>query len=141
MATRSDIETLQSRVRDAMRTLEELKKTPQPVTGDSWVFYRHDARPGWDYEILDITDPNWTKTYKITYEVPDPSRGFMNMFYQNEFQYEYQGISADFDPVAGDPYSYWFKVKHATYTSLPAGLRYRFFIFAPQKGNLVITEQ
>lgn len=141
MSLRSDIETLQGRVRDAMRTLAELKKTPQPVAGDSWVFYRHDVRPGWDYEVLNITDMNWKKLYKVTYEVPDPSRGFMNMFYQMEFQHDYQGITADFDPVAGDPYSYWLSVRHTGYITMPVGLRYRFFIFAPQKGNLVITEQ
>ena len=141
MASRTDIETLQTRVYEAKRILEELKKTPQALSGDSWVFYRHDARPAWDYEILNITDPTWQKLYKITYQVPDPSRGFMNVFYETSFQFDYQGISYNLQPVGDDPYSYWLKVKHVSYNSDPAGLRLRFYTFATQKGNLVIEEQ
>ena len=71
---RQDIETLQQRVREAMRTLEELKKTPQAVAGDSWVFYRHDAAPEWDFEVHNVTDPSYKKTYKVTYEVRHEAR-------------------------------------------------------------------
>lgn len=141
MASRSDIESLQTRVYEAKKVLEELKKTPQAISGDSWVFYRHDPRPNWDYEILNITDPAWERLYKITYEVPDPSRGFMNVYSELGFQFDYQGISYNLQPVGDDPYSYWLKVKHVDYNSDPAGLRLRFYVFSTQKGNLVITEQ
>ena len=141
MAGRNDIETLQDRVYAAKRVLEEMKTTPQPIAGDSWVFYRHDARPNWDYEILNITDPTWKKLYKITYQVPDPSRGFMNIFFETGFQFDYQGMSYDLEPVGDDPFSWWLKVKHVDYNSDPAGIRLRFYTFATQKGELVITEQ
>ena len=138
---RQDIETLQQRVREAMRTLEELKKTPQAVAGDSWVFYRHDAAPEWDFEVHNVTDPSYKKTYKVTYEVPDPSRGFINWFYFYEFDTEMQDISFHTDPVADDPYSFWLTIKHVDYNSDPAGIKMRFLIFSPQKGNLVFNEQ
>jgi hypothetical protein len=138
---RQDIETLQQRVREAMRTLEELKKTPQAVAGDSWVFYRHDAAPEWDFEVHNVTDPSYKKTYKVTYEVPDPSRGFINWFYFYEFDTEMQDISFYTDPVADDPYSFWLTIKHVDYNSDPAGIKMRFLIFSPQKGNLVFNEQ
>lgn len=138
---RQDIESMQQRVREAMRTLEELKTTAQPVAGDSWVFYRHDARPGWDYEVHGITDPTYKKIYKVTYEVPDPSRGFINMFYFYEFDTEAQDISFNTSPVGDDPYSFWLMIRHVDYNSDPAGLKMRFLIFSPQKGNLVFTEQ
>lgn len=138
---RQDIETLQQRVREAMRTLEELKKTPQAVAGDSWVFYRHDAAPGWDFEVHGITDPSYKKRYKVTYEVPDPSRGFINWFYFYEFDTEMQDISFYTNPVADDPYSFWLTVSHVDYNSSPAGIKMRFLIFSPQKGNLVFNEQ
>jgi hypothetical protein len=138
---RQDIETLQQRVREAMRTLEELKKTPQAVAGDSWVFYRHDAAPEWDFEVHNVTDPSYKKTYKVTYEVPDPSRGFINWFYFYEFDTEMQDISFHTDPVADDPYSFWLTVSHVDYNSDPAGIKMRFKIFSTQKGNLVFNEQ
>lgn len=141
MASRQDIETLQSRVYEAMRVLEELKKTPQAVAGDSWVFYRHDIEPGWDYEVHGITDPNYVKLYKITYQVPDPSRGFMNLFFFAQWDTPSQDISYNIEPVGDDPYSYWLKIRHAEYNSSPAGISMRFLIFSPQKGNLVIEEQ
>lgn len=141
MATRQDIESMQERVYQAKRILEELKKTPQAVAGDSWIFYRHDVRPGWDYEIHGITDPTWSKTFKVTYQVPDPSRGFINMFYFYEFDTITQDISFHTEPVSDDPYSFWLKVKHVNYNSNPAGISMRFLIFSPQRGNLVFEEQ
>lgn len=141
MANRQDIETLQSRVYEAMRTLEELKKTPQSVAGDSWVFYRHDVEPDWDYEVHGVTDPAYAKLYKLTYNVPDPTRGFINLFYFYEFDTPAQDISFNIEPVGNDPYSYWLKIKHVDYNSNPAGISMRFLIFSPQKGNLVIEEQ
>lgn len=141
MANRQDIETLQTRVYEAKRTLEELKKTPQSVAGDSWVFYRHDADPDWDYEVHGITDPAYVKLYKCTYQVPDPSRGFINMFFFYEFDTPSQDISFNTEPVGNDPYSFWLKIKHVDYNSNAAGIKMRFLIFSPQKGNLVIEEQ
>lgn len=141
MPSRQDIETLQNRVYEAIRTLEEMKKTPQAIAGDSWVFYRHDAEPGWDYEIHGVTTPSEARLYKITYQVPDPSRGFMNMFYFYEFDTPSQDISFNLQPVGDDPYSYWLKIRHVEYNSSPAGIKMRFLIFSPQKGNLVIEEQ
>lgn len=138
---RQDIESLQQRVYDAKRTLEELKKTPQAVAGDGWVFYRHDVRPGWDYEVHGVTDPNFVELYKVTYDVPDPSRGFINMFSFYEFDTESQDISFNLQPVGDDPYSYWIKIRHVDYNSNPAGIKIRFLIFSPQKGNLVIEQQ
>lgn len=141
MASRQDIETLQERVQAAVRTLAEFKKTPQPVAGDSWIFYRHDARPGWDYEVHGITSPSYVKLYKITYQVPDPTRGFVNMFYFAEFDTPAQDISYNVQPVGNDPYSYWLKVRHVNYNSDPAGLKMRFLMFSTQKGNIAIVEQ
>lgn len=141
MATRQDIQSLQDRVYQAIRTLEELKKTPQAVAGDSWVFYRHDVRPGWDFEVHGITSPTYRKLYKITYQVPESERGFMNLFYFNEFDTPAQNISFALEPVGDDPYSYWLMIAHVNYNSDPAGLNMRFLIFSPQKGNLVIEEQ
>lgn len=141
MPSRQDIETLQQRVSQAMRDLEELKKTPQAVAGDSWVFYRHDARPAWDYEVHGVTDPTYRKLYKVTYQVPDPSRGFINMFYFYEFDTPSQDISFNTEPVGDDPYSFWLMINHVNYNSNPAGIKMRFLIFSPQKGNLVFEEQ
>lgn len=141
MATRQDIEGLQQRVYDAMRTLEELKKTPQAISGDSWVFYRHQRESGWDYEVHGVADRNWRKLYKVTYQVPDPSRGFINMFYFYEFDTPAQDISFKTEPVGDDPFSFWLSVAHANYNDDPAGIGMKFLIFSTQKGNLVIEEQ
>lgn len=141
MATRQDIESLQKRVADAIRTLEELKKTPQAIAGDSWVFYRHDAAPGWDYEVHGVTSPTYVKLYRMTYQVPDPSRGFANMFFFAEWDTPGQDISYNIEPIGDDPYSYWLKIRHVEYNSNPAGISMRFIIFSPQKGELVFTEQ
>lgn len=141
MSSRQDIESMQQRVYEAMRTLEELKKTPQAVAGDSWVFYRHDAAPAWDYEVHGVTDPAYKKVYKVTYEVPDPSRGFINMFFFYEFDTVAQDISFNTEPVGDDPYSFWLTIAHVDYNSDPAGIKMRFLIFSPQKGNLVFHEQ
>lgn len=141
MASRQDIETLQGRVYEAMRTLEELKKTPQAVAGDSWVFYRHDIEPGWDYEVHGVTDPAYVKLYKVTYQVPDPANGFSNMFYFYEFDTLAQDISFNIEPVGDDPYSFWLKIRHVEYNSTAAGIKMRFLIFSTQKGNLVFEEQ
>lgn len=140
MTSRQDIQSLQDRVYEAKRALEEMKTSPQAMTGDSWVMYRHDARPGWDYEIHGIADSTWKKQYKVTYQVLDPSRGFMNMFYFLEFDTPAQDISFYIDPFADDPYSFYLTVLHVNYNSDPAGLKMRFLIFSPQKGNLVIQE-
>lgn len=139
--TRKDIATLEERVAAAIRTLEELKKTPQPVAGDGWVFYRHDAAPAWDYEVHGVTSPSYAKLYKVTYEVPDPSRGFINMFFFYEFDTVAQDISFNTQPVGDDPYSFWLKIRHVDYNSDPAGIKMRFLIFSTQKGNLVFEEQ
>lgn len=140
MTSRKDIETLQSRVYAAIRTLEELKKTPQAVAGDSWVFYRHDAAPAWDFEVHGITDPAYAKLYKVTYQVPDPTRGFINMFSFHEFDTIAQDMSYATEPVGDDPYSFWLKIRHVDYNSDPAGISMRFLIFSPQRGNLVFEE-
>lgn len=141
MSSRQDIESLQQRVYEAIRILNELKITAQPVAGDSWVFYRHDATPEWDYEVHGITDPTYKKVYKVTYEVPDPSRGFINMFFFYEFDTPAQNIFFNTEPVGDDPYSFWLTVGHVDYNSDPAGLKMRFLIFSPQKGNLTFHEQ
>jgi hypothetical protein len=141
MLARNDIDSLQDRVYQAKATLEELKKTPQPIAGDSWVFYRHDPRPGWNLDVSDITDPAYRKVYKLTYQVPEPDRGFVNMFYEVAWQYEYQGIFLTIQQVVDEPYSYWVKLNHVSYNSDPAGIKVRFYIFSAQKGNLVIEEQ
>lgn len=142
MASRQDIETLEGRVYEAKRTLSELKKTPQAVGGDSWVIYRHDIRPGWDFEVHGISDPTYVKKYKFTYQVPQPERGFMEVFYDDYvFDIPSQDMSVNVAPDGEDPYSFWLLINHSTFNSNVTGVKIRFLIFSTQRGNLVYEEE
>ena len=141
MALREDILSLQERVKRAIATLAELKKTPQAMSGDSWVFYRRLIAPAWDLETLNITSTSYSKLYKVTYNVDRPNTGFALFFTDIEFQTEAQNMSYGTAPVKDDPYSLWLTIKHATYTSDIGGIRVRFNVFAPQRGTITVTEQ
>jgi hypothetical protein len=141
MATREDILNLQQRVKNAMTTLSELKKTPQPMSGDSWVMYRRTIAPDWDFEVTGITDTSYDKLFKVTYNVGRPDTGFMLWFVDYEYDQDlYLVMVQSTAPVQGDPYSIWLRIRHVTYTSDPGGVKVRFNIFSPQKGILTITE-
>lgn len=142
MPKREDLLNMQERLRRVKAELAELKKTPQPMSGDSWVMYRRLIKPAWDYEVHGITSPSWSKLYKVTYNVDRPNTGFMLWFYDYQFDDPIaQGISYNLAPVKGDPYSMWLQVKHVDYNSNPAGISLRFNIFSPQKGTITVTEQ
>lgn len=141
MASREDILSLQERVANAISTLAELKKTPQAMSGDSWVFYRRLLPDGdWDIEVHGITSPSYKKTYKVTFEVARPESGFAQFFLDVEWDTEAQDMSYIYEPVGDDPYSYWVRISHADYNSTPAGIMLRFNIFAPQSGTITVTE-
>lgn len=140
MASRKDLLSLQDRVRNAIATLNELKRTPQPMGGDSWVFYRRLIAPAWDIEAHGITSPTYKKTFKVTYNVERPNTGFALFFVDVAWDTPAQDMSYTYEPVADDPYSYWVRIKHVDYNSTPAGIMIRANIFAPQRGTITVTE-
>jgi len=139
MATRKDILSLQDRVANAIATLVELKKTPQAMAGDSWVYYRRLIAPAWDFEAHGITDPAYVKLYKVTYVVARPDTGFAIAFVAYAFDTPAQNMSYNWSPVRDDPYSWYLRITHATYNSDSAGINVRFNIFATQSGTISIT--
>lgn len=141
MASREDIQSLQDRVRRAIATLAELKKTPQPMSGDSWVFYRRLIKPAWDFEVHGVTGTTYNKLFKVTYNVERPETGFMLWFMDVQFDSDIaQNMSYNTAPVKDDPYSVWLNIKHVTYTGDPGGIAVRFNIFSPQRGTITVTE-
>lgn len=141
MATREDLLSLQERVKRAIATLAELKKTPQAMGGDSWVMYRRLIKPAWDFEVHGVTGTTYNKLFKVTYNVDRPETGFMLSFMDYQFDSDIaQNMSYNTAPVRDDPYSIWLNIKHVTYTGDPGGISVRFNIFSPQKGTLSITE-
>lgn len=141
MATREDILTLQQRVQRAIATLAELKKTPQPMSGDSWVMYRRLIKPTWDFEVHGVTGTTYSKLFKVTYNVDRPNTGFALAFIEVDWDDPVvQLMSYNWCPVRDDPYSWWLTVKHATYSGSAAGIMLRFNIFSPQSGTITVTE-
>lgn len=141
MATREDLQNLQERVRNAIATLAELKRTPQAMAGDSWVFYRRLlGDTAWDLELHGITSPSFKKTYKMTYVVDRPETGFAQFFFDIAWDTPAQDMGYTYEPVGDDPYSYYIQIKHADYNSTPAGIMIRATIFAPQKGTISVIE-
>ena len=141
MPSRQDLLTLQQRVKNAIATLADLKRTPQPMSGDSWVMYRRLIAPAFDYEIHGITSTTFVKLYKVTYNVDRPLNGFMLYYYDVVFDDPVgQYMSYNIAPVRDDPYSLWMRITHVNYSSAPGGINIRFNIFSPQKGTISITE-
>lgn len=141
MATRKDLLSLQQRVKVAMDTLADMKRTPQAMAGDSWVYYRRMIAPSWDVELHGITGTTFEKLYKVTYAVARPNTGFALPFVEADWDDPvFQGMSYNWSPVADDPYSWWLKVAHVSYSSAAAGIMIRFNIFAPQAGTITVTE-
>jgi hypothetical protein len=141
MASRQDLLSLQERVRAAIATLAELKKTPQAMAGDSWVYYRRMIAPAYDLELHGITSPSFAKLYKVTYIVDRPDTGFALPFVEVDWDTPAQNMSYNWSPVRNDPYSWWLRVTHASYNSDSAGINIRFNIFAPQRGTISVVEQ
>lgn len=141
MPSREDILSLQQRVRSAIATLAELKRTPQPMSGDSWVFYRRLIAPAWDFEVHGVTGTTYDKLFKVTYNVDRPDTGFALAFLEVEWDDpDNQNMNYNWSPVKGDPYSWWLKVTHVTYTADAGGIMLRFNIFSPQSGTITVTE-
>lgn len=140
MPSRQDLLSLQERVKIAMKTLAELKRTPQPMAGDSWVYYRRMIAPAYDLELHGITSPAFSKLYKVTYEVERPETGFALPFVQVAWDTPAQNMSYNWSPVRDDPYSWWLRVTHVNYNSDSAGINIRFNIFSPQTGTISVTE-
>lgn len=140
MALREDIQNLQDRVRNAIKTLAELKKTPQAMSGDSWVFYRRVLTSGYDVEAHGITSTTFKKLYKLTYNVDHPETGFAQFFLDIVFDTPAQNMSYNSSPVPGDPYSIYIQIKHVNYTTDVGGINVRANIFATQKGTVSVVE-
>lgn len=140
MPTRKDILGLQDRLKQAMKTLADMKSAPQPMAGDSWIYYRRMIYPDWDYEVHGITNPSYNKLYKVTYNVERPNTGFALAFVEADWDTPTQDMSYNWSPVKGDPYSWWLKIKHVEYNSNAAGILVRFNIFSPQTGTISVTE-
>jgi hypothetical protein len=141
MASRQDLQNLQERVKTARSILDQLKRTPQAMAGDSWVFYRRiPAVSEWDFELHNITSPTFKKTYKMTYVVDRPDSGFAQFFFDIAWDTPEQNMSYTYEPAGDDPYSYYVKINHADYNSDSAGIRIRANVFAPQKGTIQIIE-
>lgn len=138
MAGREDIPTLAKRVAAAKRELEALKKVPQPMAGDSFLFYRGISEDAWDLQFSGITGTTWERLYKLTMNVEDPSRGFANIFYDYDYDYS-EILSYGIDPVRDDPYSYWVRLYHPSWTAAAGKLRVKFYLFAPQRGTIELT--
>lgn len=132
---RQDIPTLEQRVAQARRELEQLK-TAQPMAGDSFLFYRGISNNTWDLNFSGITSTTWRRIYKVTMNVDDPSRGFVNMFYDSDIQ---ENLFLSIEPVADDPYSYWVLAYHVDYTAAAGQARVKFYMFAPQRGTISVT--
>jgi len=139
MPSRQDLLSLQERVKNAIATLAELKRTPQPMAGDSWVYYRRMIAPAWDHEVHGITSSSYVRLYKVTYVVDRPETGFALPFVEVEWDTPAQDMSYNWSPVKDDPYSWWLRITHVTYNSDPAGIMVRFNIFAPQSGTITVT--
>lgn len=140
MASRQDLLSLQDRVRAAIATLADLKRTPQPMAGDSWIYYRRMIAPAWDLELHGITSPTYVKLYKVTYNVERPDTGFALPFVDVEWDTPAQNMSYGWSPVHDEPYSWWLRITHASYNSDAAGIMVRFNIFSPQSGTISVTE-
>jgi hypothetical protein len=140
MPSRQDLLNLQQRVKAAIATLAEMKRTPQPMAGDSWVYYRRMIAPAWDLELHGITSSSFVKVYKVTYGVARPYTGFALPFVEVDWDTPAQDMSYAWSPVRDDPYSWWLRVNHVTYNSTSAGIMIRFNIFAPQTGIITVTE-
>jgi hypothetical protein len=141
MALREDLQGLQERVKNAIKVLAELKRTPQPMSGDSWIFYRRILNNStWDLEVHGITSPSYKKTYKFTYVVDRPETGFAQFFFDFQFDTPSQDMGYTYEPVGDDPYSYYVRIRHASYNSSPAGISIRANVFAPQKGVMQVVE-
>lgn len=140
MPSRQDLLNLQQRVKVAIATLAEMKRTPQPMAGDSWVYYRRMIAPAWDVELHGITSSSFVRLYKVTYEVDRPDTGFALPFVEVDWDTPAQDMSYNWSPVRDDPYSWWLRITHATYNSTSAGIMIRFNIFAPQTGIITVTE-
>lgn len=140
MPTRQDILGLQDRLKQAKKTLADLKRAPQPMAGDSWIYYRRMIAPDWDHEVHGITSSSYEKLYKVTYNVDRPDTGFALPFVEVAWDTPAQNMSYNWAPVRDDPYSWWLRVKHVSYNSDSAGISIRFNIFAPQTGTITVTE-
>lgn len=142
MPSRQDLLSLQDRVKNAIATLAALKKTPQAMAGDSWVYYRRLIAPAWDFEAIGITSPSYNKLFKVTYNVARPQTGFAIAFLEATFTTgdEVQNMSYKWAPVRDDPYSWWLNVNHVTYNSDVGNMSIRFNIFSPQTGTITVTE-
>lgn len=133
---RQDIPSLQQRVRDALNQLQDLKNA-QPLTGDSWIFYRNNSPNTWDLDVSG-TGQFYNQLFKMTVNVADTQRGFANMFYYMDYDY-LQNMSMNIQPAVDEPYSFWVRLSHATYTADPGRLRVKFYLFSPQEGTLSIA--
>lgn len=141
MVARKDIEDLQTRVANAIASLNELKRTPQAMAGDSWVFYRRLIAPAWDFEVHGVTGTTYNKLFKVTYNVDRPQTGFALAFVDVDWDDPIaQLFTYNWAPVKEDPYSWWLNVRHATYDGSAAGIMVRFNVFAPQRGTITVTE-
>lgn len=141
MPNRKDILSLQERVKTAIETLASLKLTPQPMAGDSWVFYRRLIAPAWDFEVHSVTGTTYSKLFKVEYAVGRPETGFALAFVEATYDDpDNPNMSYHWAPVKDDPYSWWLIVKHVTYTADAGGIALRFNIFAPQSGTITVTE-
>lgn len=139
MPSREDLLSLQDRVANAIATLAELKKTPQPMSGDSWVMYRRLIAPAYDLAVHGITSSSYVALYKVTYVVDRPTTGFALSFVDVAWDTPAQNMSYSISPVKGDPYSWWVRINHVTYNSDSAGINLRFNIFSPQSGTITVT--
>lgn len=139
MPSREDLLSLQDRVANAIATLAELKKTPQPMSGDSWVMYRRLIAPAYDLAVHGITSSSYVALYKVTYVVDRPETGFALSFVDVVWDTPAQNMSYNISPVKGDPYSWWVRLNHVNYNSDSAGINLRFNIFSPQSGTITVT--
>lgn len=133
---RQDIATLQQRVGAALKELEQLKNA-QPLTGDSWIMYRNNTENTWDIDVSGTTQ-YYNQLFKMTIPVEDPQRGFANIFYNQDYDYN-QNMSMNVWPVWNEPYNFWIRLNHATYTADPGRLRAKFYVFSLQEGTLSIA--
>lgn len=131
---------MQARVKAAIVVLADMKRIPQPMAGDSWMYYRRMIAPAWDIELHGITSSSYVKLYKVTYEVYRPDTGFAIMYTSHEWDTPEQNMWFTQSTVRDDPYSWWLLVEHANYNSDSAGISIRFNVFSPQKGEVSVTE-
>lgn len=135
---RKELLSLQERVKNAIKDLQELKNK-QPTAGDGWRVYRNITANTWDIDLNNVAG-GYDRLFKITH-VPDDgdtTDGFANFYYKTDYG---AMVNLTFDSTyqdQRDPYSWYIRI----YGAGGGGSHFtmKFYIFSPKRGTLSITD-